>query len=56
MPWSTDDVDGFKKGLDDDEKAKWVAIANAVLADCLEKGGERSECEKQAIMTANART
>ena len=56
MPWSTDDVDGFKKGLDDDAKAKWVAIANAVLADCLAKGGKQSECEKQAIMTANART
>ena len=53
MPWTTGDVDRFKKGLSDKEKREWVAIANNVLESCLADGGDRDECERKAIMQAS---
>jgi uncharacterized protein YdaT len=55
MPWTVDDVEGFKKGLSDEDKSKWVAIANAVLKGCKDKGGSEEECAGQAVRTANSR-
>lgn len=55
MPWTVKDVDNFKKGLTSDEKKKWVSIANGALKNCLEKGGEQSDCEAKAIKIANSR-
>ena len=51
MPWTVDDVDGFKKGLSDKQKRQWVAIANSALAKCEDEGGEN--CEASAIRQAN---
>lgn len=51
MPWTIDDVDKYKKGLTDDQKKKWVAIANSALAKCEKDGG--NDCEQHAIMQAN---
>jgi len=53
MPWKTSDVDRFKKGLSDKDKERWVAIANDVLARCIEDGGDQAECERAAIMQAS---
>ena len=55
MPWTTGDVDKFKKGLSDSNKAKWVAVANASLAQCSAEGGEILKCEENAIRIANAK-
>ncbi len=55
MPWKTSDVDKFKKGLTDKQKDKWVAVANAALKECTDKGGDRLECEASAIRIANAK-
>lgn len=51
MPWQVGDVDGFKKGLTDAEKKRWVAVANSALAACLKEG--RTDCEASAIKQAN---
>lgn len=56
MPWDISDVDRFKKGLSDEEKAKWVAIANNVLKGCMAAGGNDATCAPKAIMIANSRT
>ncbi len=53
MPWSKKDVDGFKKGLSDKQKEKWVATANSVLSDCMKKGGSEKECAGKAVRIAN---
>lgn len=45
MPWSVKDVDRHKKGLSQDQKVKWVRVANSVLRD--------SEDEGKAIRIAN---
>jgi len=55
MPWIVDDVDRFNKGLDPEQKKKWVAVANGALASCLEKGGKQEECEASAVRIANAK-
>ena len=47
MPWTTADVDHHKKGLNPEQKTRWVAIANSVLAD---KGDEG-----MAIRIANSK-
>lgn len=46
MPWSVKDVDKHKKGLSQDQKVKWVRVANKVLKD--------SDDESQAIKVANS--
>lgn len=51
MPWSIEDVDAHKKGLTDDQKKKWVAIANTALAKCEKDGG--SDCDQKAIIRAS---
>lgn len=56
MPWTKDDVEKHKKGLDDTGKAKWVATANAALASCIKKGGSDATCAPQAIRIANGVT
>ena len=53
MPWQISDVDRFKQGLTASQKRQWVAIANSILAKCLEDGGEQDECEASAIRQAN---
>jgi hypothetical protein len=53
MPWTKKDVDGFKKGLSDKQKAKWVATANSVLSDCMKKGGTEKTCAGKAVRIAN---
>lgn len=55
MPWTTGDVDGFRKGLDQDGKKTWLKIANSSLASCI-KAGKKStkECEASAIKIANS--
>ena len=56
MPWSKGDVDKHKKGLSDEQKAKWVATANSALAACIKKGGTDETCAPQAIRIANGVT
>jgi len=51
MPWTVDDVEGIKKGLNDQQKRQWVAVANDALARCLEDGG--ADCDAVAIRQAN---
>jgi hypothetical protein len=46
MPWTINDVDRHKKGLSDEGKKLWVAVANEAL--------ERTGDEGQAIREANA--
>jgi hypothetical protein len=53
MPWTTKDVERFKKGLTPAQKKKWVSVANGVLKDCQAKGG--SGCEGKAIRIANSK-
>ena len=53
MPWTIDDVDGFKKGLTAAQKKKWVSIANGILKECQSEGG--SDCEGKAIRIANSK-
>lgn len=56
MPWTVADVERFKKGLSEEEKKKWVELANAIFSSCMEKeNAERSECERIAIATASAK-
>ena len=47
MPWSTKDVEEHKQGLSQDQKVRWVRIANSVLEDTQDEG--------QAIRVANSR-
>jgi hypothetical protein len=54
MPWTKDDVDEFREGLTEAQKARWVEIANSVRADCIEEGGSESECDAKAVRVANA--
>lgn len=55
MPWTVDDVDRFKKGLDADQQKRWVAIANGALAECMEQeGADELDCEIKAVRIANA--
>jgi uncharacterized protein YdaT len=55
MPWTVDDVDGFKKGLSPEQKQRWVQTANNILKGCLASGGSQDVCEKRAISIANSR-
>lgn len=48
MPWSTSDVDKHKKGLSQDQKVKWVRIANRVLKE--------EDDEGLAVKVANSKT
>jgi hypothetical protein len=54
MPWSSSDVDQFKKGLSRKQKKKWVAVANGVLRSCIEDGGTDEKCSGKAIKIANS--
>jgi HK97 family phage major capsid protein/HK97 family phage prohead protease len=56
MPWSIEDVEKHKKGLTDDEKAQWVAVANSVLKKCMDDGGTEESCAISAIKQANGVT
>lgn len=56
MPWSTDDVERFKKGLSDEGKKKWVATANSVLSECMKNGGTEKECAGKAVRIASGTT
>jgi len=53
MPYTVKDVDGYKKGLSDSEKEQWVAVANSVLAKCMEDGGKEEACAAKAIQQAS---
>jgi len=54
VPWSIEDVEGFKKGLSDAGKRQWIAVANSVLARCTEDGGrDEATCAALAIKQAN---
>ncbi len=53
MPWTIKDVDSKIKGLNSSQKAAWVSIANAALANCKFKGD--SDCEGRAMRIANAK-
>lgn len=46
MPWSVKDVDKHKKGLSEDQKVKWVRIANHIL--------KRDNDEGKAVKIANS--
>jgi len=54
MPWTKNDVDKHKAGLDDKQKEKWVRIANESLAACIENGGTDETCAPKAIRIANS--
>jgi hypothetical protein len=54
MPWTSKDVDEHKKGLSAAGKKKWVATANAILSECISKGGTDKECAPKAIRIANS--
>jgi uncharacterized protein YdaT len=53
MPWSKSDVEKHKKGLSQQQKAKWVRIANGVLEEC--KSSRQENCEQRAIRVANSK-
>lgn len=53
MPWTIDDVDEHKAGLNADQKRQWVAVANSVLEECMADGGTDEECAAKAIRQAN---
>ncbi len=53
MPWTSAEVDRFKKGLTAKQKEKWVQIANNTLRACLKDGGEELDCEVKAVRVAN---
>lgn len=55
MPWTKSQVEKHKEGLTDSQKEKWVSIANSVLQNCLDDGGNQSECEGKAIRIANSK-
>ena len=55
MPWSVKDVDEHKKGLSQEQKGKWVSIANAVYKDCMETRKDDKSCAPIAIRTANSK-
>jgi hypothetical protein len=56
MPWTVADVERFKKGLSDEEKQKWVKLANAIFESCMEQeDAKQSECERLAIATASSK-
>lgn len=52
MPWTVGDVEDHIKGLSDEQKAQWVAVANSALSKCEKEGGEN--CDASAIRQANA--
>jgi len=54
MPWTIDDVDEHKKGLDAGQKKLWVKVANRHRQDCIDKGGDDGSCDGGAIRAANA--
>jgi hypothetical protein len=53
MPWTTSDVDRFKKGLSARQKRQWVEVANSALSSCMKKGGSENSCAASAIRQAN---
>ncbi len=53
MPWSVEDVDQHKQGLNATQKRQWVHVANSVLAKCLADGGTDAICAPRAIREAN---
>jgi len=55
MPWTSGQVDKFKKGLTDTQKEKWVSIANEVLKKCIAEGGDEIACEANAVKIANSK-
>jgi|GEM_PF-1587444 len=55
MPWTKSDVNDHIKGLTDNQKDKWVKIANNALQNCLNNGGTDKECAPKAIQTANSK-
>lgn len=48
-------VDGYKSGLDEKQKGVWVSVANGVIEECLESGGDPGHCEGKAIRIANSK-
>lgn len=44
MPWRVQDVEKHKKGLSQDQKRKWVRIANKIL----DEDGDESKAVKVA--------
>lgn len=56
MPWTTDQVEKHRKGLDDKGKAQWVAVANSVYDKCIKDGGDDKSCAPKAIQQANGVT
>lgn len=56
MPWNSRDYPPAFKNLTDKQRRKAIAIANAVLRDCLSKGGTDKECAAKAIRIALAKT
>jgi uncharacterized protein YdaT len=53
MPWTIGDVKKHNKNISEADKPKWVAIANAVLENCIKKGG--TDCDSMAIRVANSK-
>lgn len=53
MPFSPSDADKHKKGLTDQQKKQWAAIANSVLEACIADGGTTETCDAKAIIQAN---
>ena len=54
MPWTTDDVDEHKKGLDAKMTALWLRVANPTRDECMDEGNDEKECDATAIRNANA--
>lgn len=55
MSWSSKDVDQYKKGLSEQQKGKWVAVANGVLKDSKKIGMSQMKAEAKAIRIANSK-
>jgi len=54
MPWKIEDVDKHQSGLGDEQKKKWVTIANSALISCMKDGKDEEKCAGYAIRVANA--
>ena len=53
MPWTTEDVETYKKGLTTKQKKQWTRIANSVLKKLTKSGKSEEEASVEAIKQAN---
>ena len=52
MPWTAATARKHKHGMTPQQAAKWAKVANNVLRECQEAGGD--DCEGKAVRVANS--